>query len=173
MCGFKQNNCTELTCCFQETCMVHNLGTDHLTFCELCDVSADVTARFDSVFWCGDLNFRLERRRNAVEGKVTQMQDAASIPHFEELLGADQLSKYITEGQCFPLAMPHCCTSLQWDCWAGCWQHQTSRGDFGKQLHGDKECTFSGVTSSSRERVLESESWSEHWSCPVEGKEKR
>ena len=108
MCGFKQNNCTELTCCFQETCMVHNLGTDHLTFCELCDVSADVTARFDSVFWCGDLNFRLERRRNAVEGKVTQMQDAASIPHFEELLGADQLSKYITEGQCFPLAMPHC-----------------------------------------------------------------
>ena len=88
--------------------MVHNFGTDHLTFCELCDVSADVTARFDSVFWCGDLNFRLERRRNAVEGKVTQMQDAASIPHFEELLGADQLSKYITEGQCFPLAMPHC-----------------------------------------------------------------
>ncbi|XP_076455140.1 phosphatidylinositol polyphosphate 5-phosphatase type IV-like [Babylonia areolata] len=61
----------------------------------------DVTARFDCVFWCGDLNFRLERRRVAVEGKVSQMTDSDDIPHFEELLGADQLSKYITEGKIF------------------------------------------------------------------------
>ncbi|KAK7094424.1 hypothetical protein V1264_005987 [Littorina saxatilis] len=62
----------------------------------------DVTARFDCVFWCGDLNFRLERRRTAVEGKVSQMTDTANnFPHFEELLGGDQLSKYITEGKIF------------------------------------------------------------------------
>ncbi|KAL8596572.1 hypothetical protein ACOMHN_059713 [Nucella lapillus] len=61
----------------------------------------DVTARFDAVYWCGDLNFRLERRRNAVEGKVSQINDSEDIPHFEDLLGADQLSKYITEGKIF------------------------------------------------------------------------
>jgi phosphatidylinositol-bisphosphatase len=63
--------------------------------------TADVTARFDSVFWCGDLNFRLERRRSAVEGRVSEYNDAEAIPHFEELLSADQLSKYITEGDNF------------------------------------------------------------------------
>ncbi|KAK7477877.1 hypothetical protein BaRGS_00030873, partial [Batillaria attramentaria] len=62
---------------------------------------ADVTARFDCVFWCGDLNFRLERRRVAVEGTVTQMTSNDSTPHFEELLASDQLSKLITEGKIF------------------------------------------------------------------------
>ena len=87
--------------------MTEKLAAVRLLLCELCDFSADVTARFDSVFWCGDLNFRLERRRTAVEKKVSQMTDAASIPLFEERLGADQLSKYITEGQCLHLAVLH------------------------------------------------------------------
>ena len=34
--------------------------------------------------------------------------------------------------------------------------------EIGRQMQGDKECTFSGVTSCSRERLLESEPWSEH-----------
>ena len=34
--------------------------------------------------------------------------------------------------------------------------------EIGRQMQGDKEFTFSGVTSCSRERLLESEPWSEH-----------
>lgn len=62
-------------------------------------VAVDTTSRFDCVYWCGDLNFRLEQRREAVEGKVSQMSAVDSIPHFDELLHGDQLSKYITEGK--------------------------------------------------------------------------
>ena len=45
----------------------------------------------------------------------------------------------------------------------GCWQCQTYKGmNFGMQMHGDKECLFSGVTSCGRAwwKVLESEVWS-------------
>lgn len=59
---------------------------------------ADVTSQFDCVFWCGDLNFRLETRRETVVAKVIQMTAEDCIPHFEELLKGDQLSKFITEG---------------------------------------------------------------------------
>ncbi|XP_005088851.1 phosphatidylinositol polyphosphate 5-phosphatase type IV [Aplysia californica] len=62
--------------------------------------TADVTAMFDCVFWFGDLNFRIERKRHAVEGKVHQIT-AEEFPNFETLLGGDQLHKYMTEGKIF------------------------------------------------------------------------
>ena len=66
--------------------------------CVLRSSAADVTATFDCVFWCGDLNFRLERHRSAVERKVMQVMEPESKMHFEELLVSDQLSKYVVQG---------------------------------------------------------------------------
>ncbi|GFR83225.1 72 kDa inositol polyphosphate 5-phosphatase [Elysia marginata] len=62
--------------------------------------TSDITAIFDCVFWCGDLNFRIERKRHAVEGKLSQFSDE-EFPNFETLLGGDQLIKYMTEGKIF------------------------------------------------------------------------
>ncbi|GFO45597.1 72 kda inositol polyphosphate 5-phosphatase [Plakobranchus ocellatus] len=62
--------------------------------------TSDITAIFDCVFWCGDLNFRIERKRHAVEGKVNQITEE-EFPNFETLLGGDQLLKYMTEGKIF------------------------------------------------------------------------
>ena len=61
------------------------------------DLAGDVTALFDCVYWCGDLNFRLERRKVAVEGMVSHIE-TQEYPNFETLLGGDQLSKMIVEG---------------------------------------------------------------------------
>ncbi|XP_059152156.1 phosphatidylinositol polyphosphate 5-phosphatase type IV-like [Physella acuta] len=60
----------------------------------------DVSAFFDCVFWFGDLNFRLERERQAVVRKVDQIT-SEEIPNFEALLGGDQLLKFMTEEKIF------------------------------------------------------------------------
>lgn len=60
--------------------------------------TVDITALYDSVFWLGDLNFRIERQRHAVEGRVNQIA-SQKFPNFETLLGGDQLLKYMMEGQ--------------------------------------------------------------------------
>ena len=59
----------------------------------------DVTQRFDSVFWMGDLNFRIEvyKGKQAVEDLVKVIQEKEH-PNFEDLVSGDQLSKLIVEG---------------------------------------------------------------------------
>ncbi|CAG5122412.1 unnamed protein product [Candidula unifasciata] len=61
---------------------------------------ADVTSVFDCIFWFGDLNFRIERKRHAVERKVNQIT-SEEFPNFETLLGGDQLLNYMAEGKIF------------------------------------------------------------------------
>ncbi|XP_041371073.1 phosphatidylinositol polyphosphate 5-phosphatase type IV-like [Gigantopelta aegis] len=61
---------------------------------------SDVTSKFDCVYWCGDLNFRLERKKVAVEGMVSHIE-TQEFPNFETLLGGDQLSKMIVEDKIF------------------------------------------------------------------------
>ncbi|CAL1534383.1 unnamed protein product [Lymnaea stagnalis] len=60
----------------------------------------DITARFDCVFWFGDLNFRIEHERQTVVRKVNEIT-SEDIPNFEALLGADQLLKYMKEEKIF------------------------------------------------------------------------
>lgn len=54
--------------------------------------SADVTTRFDAVFWFGDFNFRLNKARGEVEAILNQEADTSV------LLQHDQLSKEMKEG---------------------------------------------------------------------------
>ncbi|BFZ20593.1 hypothetical protein BsWGS_23632 [Bradybaena similaris] len=61
---------------------------------------SDVTSVFDCIFWFGDLNFRIERKRQAVERKVNQIT-SEEFPNFETLLGGDQLLNYMAEGKIF------------------------------------------------------------------------
>ncbi|KAK3594692.1 hypothetical protein CHS0354_001644 [Potamilus streckersoni] len=63
---------------------------------------ADVTMRYDYVFWMGDMNFRIEiyKGKQAVEDLVTSIQDKQH-PNFEDLLSGDQLTKLLVEGAIF------------------------------------------------------------------------
>ena len=60
----------------------------------------DVTQRYDSVFWFGDLNFRLEvyTGKTAVENIVTYIEEQEHS-NFEDLVQGDQLTKLIIEGR--------------------------------------------------------------------------
>ncbi|XP_046558311.1 LOW QUALITY PROTEIN: phosphatidylinositol polyphosphate 5-phosphatase type IV-like [Haliotis rubra] len=62
--------------------------------------SGDSTNNFDSVFFWGDLNFRIERKKAAVEGMVDHIEDQ-QFKNYENLLGGDQLSKFMVEGKIF------------------------------------------------------------------------
>ena len=55
---------------------------------------ADVTTRFDQVFWFGDFNFRLSKDRGDVETIINQTAGGDMAP----LLEHDQLSKEMKEG---------------------------------------------------------------------------
>lgn len=57
---------------------------------------ADVTTRFDQVFWFGDFNFRLSKERCDVETIMNQTADGDMAP----LLEHDQLSKEMKDGMC-------------------------------------------------------------------------
>ncbi|XP_028377840.1 phosphatidylinositol polyphosphate 5-phosphatase type IV [Phyllostomus discolor] len=59
--------------------------------------SADVTTRFDGVFWFGDFNFRLSGGRPAVEALLKQ-DPGASVP---ALLQLDQLTREMKKGTIF------------------------------------------------------------------------
>ncbi|KAM5331624.1 phosphatidylinositol polyphosphate 5-phosphatase type IV isoform 2-T2 [Glossophaga mutica] len=59
--------------------------------------SADVTTRFDGVFWFGDFNFRLSGGRPAVEA-ILKQEPGASVP---ALLALDQLSREMKKGTIF------------------------------------------------------------------------
>ncbi|ESO96192.1 hypothetical protein LOTGIDRAFT_116088 [Lottia gigantea] len=62
--------------------------------------SKDVTANFDCVYWCGDLNFRIERKKITVEQKVSEITER-SIQNYDDLIKADQLTHILTEGRIF------------------------------------------------------------------------
>ncbi|EHB04822.1 72 kDa inositol polyphosphate 5-phosphatase [Heterocephalus glaber] len=59
--------------------------------------AADVTTRFDAVFWFGDFNFRLGGGRAAVEGALRQEREAA----VRVLLQQDQLTREMKRGSVF------------------------------------------------------------------------
>lgn len=63
-------------------------------------VISDVTTRFDSVFWMGDLNFRIEvyKGKQAVEDIVHYIEEQEHR-NFEDLVLGDQLTKLIVEGR--------------------------------------------------------------------------
>ena len=54
--------------------------------------------RFDRVFWCGDLNFRVETDREHVNTLVASIIDQ-EFPDYDVLLGHDQLTKAILQGR--------------------------------------------------------------------------
>lgn len=57
----------------------------------------DVTARFDSVFWMGDLNFRLEKERDRLDSAM-QAFEKQEIPSYEDLMRHDELFRVRNEG---------------------------------------------------------------------------
>ena len=63
-----------------------------------------MTTRFDSVFWMGDLNFRIEvyKGKRAVEDIVKYIEEQEHR-NFEDLVSGDQLTKFIVEGKVEPL----------------------------------------------------------------------
>ncbi|ELU08167.1 hypothetical protein CAPTEDRAFT_179440 [Capitella teleta] len=70
--------------------------------CEYRDVSSpdDVTARFDCVFWLGDLNFRLDKERERVDETVKGIE-TLEIPSYEDLIQYDELFKVRNQGLAF------------------------------------------------------------------------
>ncbi|XP_074655396.1 phosphatidylinositol polyphosphate 5-phosphatase type IV-like isoform X2 [Tubulanus polymorphus] len=60
----------------------------------------DVTARFDCVFWGGDMNFRIERPRHIVDTVMNAIAQKEH-PNFEDLLMGDELYKARMEGTAF------------------------------------------------------------------------
>ena len=63
--------------------------------------SRDFTDNFDVVFWCGDLNFRLEQTRPVVEREVAQKINADGNGCFTSVLDFDQLNYLRSEGLIF------------------------------------------------------------------------
>ncbi|KAL5011304.1 hypothetical protein ScPMuIL_009855 [Solemya velum] len=60
----------------------------------------DGTSKYDCVFWCGDLNFRIDKGRTCVEDLVSYIT-SQDFPNFEDLLRGDQLTKCLIEGTIF------------------------------------------------------------------------
>lgn len=63
-------------------------------------IAADVTTRFDQVFWFGDFNFRLSKERVEVENILSRVAGGEMGP----LLEHDQLTKEISDGTLFLLS---------------------------------------------------------------------
>ncbi|XP_078475196.1 uncharacterized protein LOC144736522 [Lampetra planeri] len=59
--------------------------------------SADVTSRFDVVFWCGDLNFRLDLERAEAEA----LAQSGAHGDLDRLLAHDQLTPKLRDGSVF------------------------------------------------------------------------
>ncbi|XP_067127267.1 phosphatidylinositol polyphosphate 5-phosphatase type IV [Centruroides vittatus] len=60
----------------------------------------EVVERFDYVFWCGDLNFRLIQDRSAVMSFVEEKLNQLTLS-YDMLLQSDQLHKAMREGMAF------------------------------------------------------------------------
>lgn len=57
-------------------------------------IAADVTTRFDQIFWFGDFNFRLSKARVDVDAIISQIVGDDMGPLFEH----DQLSNVMKDG---------------------------------------------------------------------------
>ena len=57
-----------------------------------------MTARFDCVFWMGDLNFRLEKERDRVDNAMNALTEQ-DIPSYEDLMKHDELFRVRNEGE--------------------------------------------------------------------------
>ena len=71
-----------------------------------CTLDGDFTDNFDVVFWCGDLNFRLEETREVVIKEVEKMDwlmkaSAVESRCFKSLLDLDQLNYLRSQGLIF------------------------------------------------------------------------
>nr|XP_006825778.1 PREDICTED: 72 kDa inositol polyphosphate 5-phosphatase-like [Saccoglossus kowalevskii] len=60
----------------------------------------DVITRFDHVFWCGDLNFRINKEISEVHSILSQLKKDGH-PNFQELLKYDQLTEQMKKGNVF------------------------------------------------------------------------
>jgi len=61
-----------------------------------------VTSRFDTVFWLGDLNSRMQKDRDQLETLLGSRQDqkpAAQHASFDDIVRHDELKKVIDEGK--------------------------------------------------------------------------
>ena len=58
----------------------------------------DVTARFDAVFWGGDLNFRILKERDRVDEAVRGIE-AHDVPDYDDITRHDELMKVRSEGE--------------------------------------------------------------------------
>ena len=61
-------------------------------------LAADVTTRFDCVFWCGDFNFRLSESRQKIENWANQLR-AGDKSDYNILLQHDQLRKSMNKSE--------------------------------------------------------------------------
>ncbi|XP_069120497.1 phosphatidylinositol polyphosphate 5-phosphatase type IV-like isoform X2 [Argopecten irradians] len=64
------------------------------------NLQGPATTKFDSVFWFGDLNFRLEKGRHTVEDLVHAIVKQEH-PNFEDLLHGDELAQCIYQDKAF------------------------------------------------------------------------
>ncbi|XP_036367978.1 ras guanine nucleotide exchange factor B-like [Octopus sinensis] len=63
--------------------------------------SKDVTSRYDSVFWMGDFNFRINGTKCPLLEEMVVKDDARPRPNFEKILQSDQLMGLLNEGKIF------------------------------------------------------------------------
>lgn len=66
----------------------------------LISILGDISANFDSVFWLGDLNFRIDKGRRTVEDIVKAIVEQ-DHPNFEDLLHTDELLNCLLQGKNF------------------------------------------------------------------------
>ncbi|XP_060083363.1 phosphatidylinositol polyphosphate 5-phosphatase type IV-like [Ylistrum balloti] len=64
------------------------------------NIQGPASSKFDSVFWFGDLNFRLEKGRHTVEDLVHAIVKQEH-PNFEDLLQGDELAQCIYKEKAF------------------------------------------------------------------------
>lgn len=61
---------------------------------------AEVSKRFDCIFWAGDMNFRITKDRDIML-RLIESKRQMEHPGYEELLESDELTQFINEGKIF------------------------------------------------------------------------
>ena len=71
----------------------------------------DVTTKFDAVFWCGDLNFRILNDRDHIHDAVEGLK-ADGSPNFQNLVQHDELFRAMNEGKVVCFTCVQCLDSV-------------------------------------------------------------